>query len=155
MTNFHWSLVRTTQMLHCWVLLSIKLVKISHSISFVSWARLHMYKCFHNLLWRQKQKQQHTVFENHQKCRIWVFQFWLFPPIFVLLNVTCLVILFDRKVLLFKNSPKLTILGFFNELLSNQNVNVARFARNFKWDFFCDFQTPCKCWHVEGYMKLT
>ena len=24
------------------------------------------------------------------------------------------------------------------------NVNVARFARNIKWDFFCDFQTLCK-----------
>ena len=31
----------------------------------------------------------------------------------------------------------------FNELLSTQNVNVARFARNVEWDFFCDFQTPC------------
>ena len=25
------------------------------------------------------------------------------------------------------------------------NVNVARFARNVKWDFFCDFQTLCMC----------
>ena len=25
--------------------------------------------------------------------------------------------------------------------LSTQNVNVARFARNVEWDFFCDFQT--------------
>ena len=31
--------------------------------------------------------------------------------------------------------------GIFNELLSTQNVNVARFARNVEWDFFCDFQT--------------
>ena len=29
----------------------------------------------------------------------------------------------------------------FNQLLSTQNVNVARFARNVEWDFFCDFQT--------------
>ena len=27
--------------------------------------------------------------------------------------------------------------------MSAQNVNVARFARNVEWDFFCDFQTPC------------
>ena len=27
--------------------------------------------------------------------------------------------------------------------MSTQNVNVARFARNLDWDFFCDFQTPC------------
>ena len=38
---------------------------------------------------------------------------------------------------------KLSIFGIFNELLSTQNVNVARFARNVEWDFFGDFQTPC------------
>ena len=42
-------------------------------------------------------------------------------------------------------SPKLTILGIYNELLSTQNVNVARFARNGECDFFCDFQTPLIC----------
>ena len=31
--------------------------------------------------------------------------------------------------------------GIFNELLSTQNVNVARFARNIKCDFFYCFQT--------------
>ena len=36
-----------------------------------------------------------------------------------------------------------TIFGLFNELLSTQNFNVARFARNVEWDFFCDFQTLC------------
>ena len=34
-------------------------------------------------------------------------------------------------------------MAFFNELLSTQNVNVARFARNVECDFFCDFQTLC------------
>ena len=34
------------------------------------------------------------------------FEFWHFPPIFVLLKLTCLVTLFD--------SPKLTIFGIFN-----------------------------------------
>ena len=34
------------------------------------------------------------VFENHLKCRIFVFQFWHFLPIFVLLKLTCLVTLF-------------------------------------------------------------
>ena len=38
---------------------------------------------------------------------------------------------------------KLSIFGIFNRLLSTQNVNVARFARNVEWDFFCDFQTLC------------
>ena len=27
--------------------------------------------------------------------------------------------------------------------MSTQNLSVARFARNVKWDFFCDFQTLC------------
>ena len=58
------------------------------------------------------------------------FNFVHFPPFFVLLKLTCLVTLFDRKLQVFKNSPKLTICGTFNKLLSTQNVNVARFARN-------------------------
>ena len=69
--------------------------------------------------------------------------FAFFPLIFAQLKVTCLVTLFDRKLQAFKKSPKLTIFGIFNELLSTQNVNVARFARNVEWDFFCDFQTLC------------
>ena len=72
-----------------------------------------------------------------------VFVFWHFPPIFVLLKVTCLVTLFDHNLQVFKNSPKWTIFGIFNELLSTRNVYVARFARNVECDFFCDFQTPC------------
>ena len=40
-----------------------------------------------------------TVFENHQKCRIWHF-------------------------------PLISVFWHFWELLSTQNVNVARFARN-------------------------
>ena len=43
-----------------------------------------------------------------------IFQFWHFPPIFVLLKLTCLVTLFDRKLQVFKNSPKWTIFGIFN-----------------------------------------
>ena len=46
-----------------------------------------------------------------------------------------LVTLFDLKLV------KLIIFGLFNELLSTQNVNVARFARNVEWDFFYNFQT--------------
>ena len=41
----------------------------------------------------------------------------------------------------FQKLLKMTILGILNELLSTQYVNVARFARNIEWDFFCDFQT--------------
>ena len=32
--------------------------------------------------------------------------------------------------------------------MSTQNINVARFARNFEWDFFCDFQTLWPFWHL-------
>ena len=42
------------------------------------------------------------------------FEFWHFPPIFVLLKLTCLVTLLDRKLQVFKNSPNCTNLAFFN-----------------------------------------
>ena len=57
-------------------------------------------------------------------------KFWHFPQIFVLLKLTCLVTLFDRKFKVFKNSSKWTIFGIFDKLLSTKNENVARFARN-------------------------
>ena len=43
-----------------------------------------------------------------------------------------------------QNLANLNIFGIFNELLSIQNVNVARFARNVEWDIFGDFQTLCE-----------
>ena len=43
--------------------------------------------------------------------------------------------------------PNLVI---FNKLLSTQNVNVARFARNFEWDIYYYFPTP---WNVEKSQK--
>mgnify|MGYP006863930545 CR=1 FL=1 len=69
------------------------------------------------------------------------FEFWYFSPIFVLLKLTCMVTLFDRKLQIPKNAPKWTIFGISNWLSSTQNVNVAHFARNVEWGFFCDFQT--------------
>ena len=41
-------------------------------------------------------------------------EFWNFPPFFVLLKLTCLVTLFDRKLQVVKNSPKWTLFGIFN-----------------------------------------
>ena len=61
-----------------------------------------------------------------------------FPPIYVQLK--CLL---DRKLQVFKNSPKLSIFGLFKWILFTQSVNLARFARNVEWDFFYDFQTQC------------
>ena len=57
---------------------------------------------------------KNTLFENHSKCRKLIFEFWHFAPLFVLLKLTCLVTLFDRKLQVFKNSPKWTIFGIFN-----------------------------------------
>ena len=56
------------------------------------------------------------MFENHAKCRIGVFQFWRFPPIFVLLKLTCLVTLFDQKLQVFfkkKTRQNEPFLAFF------------------------------------------
>ena len=58
---------------------------------------------------------------------------------FVLLELTCLVTLFNQKFQVFKKSPSSPIFGIFIELLSTQNVKVARFARKVEWDFFSDF----------------
>ena len=38
----------------------------------------------------------------------------------------------------------MTNFGIFDELLSTQNVNVARIARNVECDFLTDFQTQCQ-----------
>ena len=82
--------------------------------------------------------------------------FWIlaFPPIFVLLKVTCLVTLSDRKLHIFKNSSTWTIFGIFYLLLSTQNVNVARcslrsqcWMRLFLWfsnTLHC--KNPCTCY---------
>ena len=58
--------------------------------------------------------------------------------IFLLLKLTstCLVTLFDCKLQVFKNGQKCNTFGIFNELLSTQNVIVARFARNIKNETF-------------------
>ena len=48
------------------------------------------------------------------KCSMLIFKFWHFTPIFVLLKLTCLVTLFDRKFQDFENSPNWTIFGIFN-----------------------------------------
>ena len=50
-----------------------------------------------------------TLFENYPKCRIWIVQFRHFQLILFQLKLTCLVTLFDRKLQVFKISPKCTI----------------------------------------------
>ena len=41
----------------------------------------------------------------------------------------------------FSKTRQIDRFGIFKELLFPKNVNAARFARNFEWDYFCDFQT--------------
>ena len=59
-------------------------------------------------------------------------------------KLTCLVTLFDNKLQIFKNSPKLTIFGIFNELLSTQNVMLAMLNATFSVVFkHCAKSTIC------------
>ena len=73
-----------------------------------------------------------TVFENNSKCLISDFEIWHFPTLFVLLKLTCL-------VTMFKKLPKLPT--FVHSKCKWSNV---------EWDFFCDFQTPCRVLSVFG-----
>ena len=59
-----------------------------------------------------------TLFENHLKCLIWMFQFWHFPPIYV-----SLVALFDFKFQFFQKSQKLPFWHFY-KLLSTKRWNL-------------------------------
>ena len=51
---------------------------------------------------------------------IWIFKFGNLQHLFVLLKLTCLEPLFDRKLKIFKNSPKWTIFGNLKQILSPQ-----------------------------------
>ena len=81
--------------------------------------------------------------------------FSILAPIFVLSKLTCLVTLLDCKLQVFKNSPKLTISSILNELLSTQNVNLARFARNVKCDFFVIFKHRVDAIFIANVTTLT
>ena len=74
------------------------------------------------------------MFENYSKCRIWIFHQFLSYK-----KLTCLVTLLDP-------------------FLSTQNVNIAsdiaRFARNVEWDFFCNFQTSCHLYELQTDFKI-
>ena len=73
-----------------------------------------------------------TLFENYSKYRIWIFKAGLSGN-----TVWPLVSSFSKTR---QNWP---FFGILKELLSTQNVNVARFARNVKCDFFVIF-THCE-----------
>ena len=88
-----------------------------------------------------KKSNSFTVLENYSKCRIWPFLILAFSTNFCPIEID----LSGNTVWpQASGSQKLAIFDIFNEMLSTQNVNIARFDRNIKWDFFLNFQTPWK-----------
>ena len=57
------------------------------------------------------------MFENYSKCRIWILEFWYFSQSFDLLQVTCLVTLFERIASLLKLSHFKFNSGVFRNFL--------------------------------------
>ena len=100
-------------------------------------------KCLHIIFMPKITLFPKLSHNNQNKCRLWLVDWWYFPPIIVLLKLTCLVTLIDCKFKVFNNSSKLKIFDIFNQLLSARKVNIARFTRDVEWDFLCNFQTPC------------
>ena len=75
---------------------------------------------------------------------IWVIEFWYFPPIFVQLKLACLVTLFDLKLRVFKNSPKLTIFGIFWLSFVHSSYCKRSSLRSQCWmRLFSNFQLLC------------
>ena len=58
--------------------------------------------------------QDHNVWKLLKMSHLNLGNFGIFHQFFVLLKRTCLVTLFDRRLQVFKNSPKWTIFGIFN-----------------------------------------
>ena len=83
-----------------------------------SWVHIFQWKIIKK---NKKQKNKAQCLKVTQNVAF-EFSILAFSTNFVLLKVTCLVTLFDRKLQVFQ---KLIIFGIFNERLSTQNVNVA------------------------------
>ena len=97
-----------------------------------------------NILWKFTflDPDWSKLLENHLEWRNEIILFLPLSANFGLINIDLSGNTIWPQALVFKNSPKLTIFGIFSELLSTQNVNVARFARYVEWDFFCEFLDP-------------
>ena len=100
-----WSLRPQSSCSWFWSLCPWQMEPNRMAILYFSWNCLGYTRCITTTIWLLMSMVS-TVFENHSTRRIW---FWHFPPFFVLLNLTCLVTMFDCKLQVFKNSPKLTI----------------------------------------------
>ena len=79
-----------------------------------------------------------AVFEKSSKCPIWNYSILSFSINFCTIKIDMSGNIVWPQASSFQNSP---IFGIFIELLSTQNVNRARFARNVVCDFLADFQT--------------
>ena len=85
-----------------------------------------------------------TLFENYSKCRIWIFGILEFFTNFCPIKIDLPGNTVWPQASGFQKLAKIDIFWhFLLPLLSTQNVNVARSARNVECDFFCDFQTLC------------
>ena len=102
-----------------------------------------MYQDFRKLLYNSTLLKRPHCLKITQNV---AFEFWHFPPIFVLFKLTCLVTLFDRKLQVFKNSPKWTIFGIINQLLSTHSLTMLNET------FFCDFRTSCRLRRKQRYI---
>ena len=98
-------------------------------------------KSVQNKNWKQSQTK-HFFIQNvwkSPKISHLSFSIIAFFTNLVLIKVTCLVTLFDRKLQPFKNSPKWTIFDFFRQLLSTQNVSkcwmrlILWFSNTVRW----------------------
>ena len=77
-----------------------------------------------------KKSNSFTVLENYSKCRIWPFLILAFSTNFCPIEID----LSGNTVWpQASGSQKLAIFDIFNEMLSTQNVNIARFTRNVEW----------------------
>ena len=82
--------------------------------------------------WRENSYDIFLLLHNGWKW-LKMSQFWHLPSIFVLLKVTCLATLFDRKFQIFIKSPKLTILGIFNFVHSQCKKSRSHFNLTNFW----------------------
>ena len=108
-------------------------ITFSHALLFSISDSALTHNCFFFCLPRSKKKTCLGQQYNHEGCRSSVTRNKRWTQ--------CFEITQNVAFSIFTNSLKWTILGSFNQFLSTQNVNVARFACNVEWDFFCDFRT--------------
>ena len=74
----------------------------------------HLREAFQNELSKFTTVVRNSLSKNDSKCRIWIFEFWHFPPIFVLFKTDLSGNTVWPQASGFQNPPKWTIFGIFN-----------------------------------------